>query len=123
MRHSKGIILIFLVTLFAGLSPCFCQVKQEDFRYPKEFERDPFEALISSQGVINARLIKQIGDLELNGIIYSNDKGTRRVIINNLLLKENDVIGSYTIQEIKPKEVILDKRGKQVVLELKEEEL
>ena len=118
MRNSKGIVTTLTLVIFLQGS-CFCQ---EEFRYPKELERDPFEALINAQGVVNARLIKQIGDLDLNGIIYSDDKETRRAIINNLLLKEGDNIGTYTVQEIKPKQVILDKKGKQVILNLREEE-
>jgi len=118
MRNSKGMIIFFLGVLFCISGLCHAQ---GEFNYPKDLERDPFEPLINSQGVINARLVKRLGDLEINGIIYSEDKKARIVIINDVLLKESDYIGSYKIEEIRPGKVILNKMGEKVVLQMKGE--
>ena len=48
MRHSKRIGLILILVFVAGLSGA-----EEGFDYPPEMGRDPFEALISPDGVIN----------------------------------------------------------------------
>lgn len=121
MWHSKGVASFILIVLFFSLSLC---AGEEKFIYPdlQDLERDPFEALINAEGVVNIRLVRQFGDLELNGILYSQNQEERIVIINNMPLKENDYIGSYKIEEINPSKVILNKKGKKVILNIREAE-
>ena len=79
---------------------------------------DPFEPLINSEGILNVRLVRQAGDLNLNGIIYSNKEVDRVVIINNTLLKKNDYIGSYKVIQIERSRVVLLRKDKKVVLKM-----
>ncbi len=89
-----------------------------EFIYPEDAGRDPFEALIDSQGVIKIRLVRQEKDLILNGIIYDNDGSKRLAVINNTLLKTGDYIGSYRIKEIMLSEVVLIKKGKELIIKM-----
>ena len=88
------------------------------FIYPEDTGRDPFEALIDSQGMINIRLVRQEGDLILNGVIYDNDESKRLAVINNTLLKTGDYIGSYRIKEIMLSGVVLIKKGKELIIKM-----
>ena len=94
---------------------CFAE---EGFIYPEEMGRDPFEALVNSDGVVNLRLVRQEGDLKLNGIIYSDKPEERTAIINNEMLKEYDYIGAYKIESISSSEVVLIKKDKKIVLKM-----
>ena len=110
---------IILVTLLLGV--CVCKA-EEGFIYPKENDRDPFEPLINAEGIINVRLVRQFGDLELNGIIYSEKEEDRRAIINNTLVRKEDYIGAYKVEEIKQASVILGRKGKTISLTIEKEE-
>ena len=109
-------LALLAIILFRGL--CFGEDK---FIYPTDSDRDPFEALINSDGVINIRIVRQLGDLELNGIIYSQTSQERVVIINNTMLKEGESIGTYKIEEISPSQVVLDRNGKKMILKIEKE--
>lgn len=119
MWNSKRIVVIILIMLFFS-THLFAQ--DEKFVYPdlRDLERDPFEALINAEGIVNVRLVRQFGDLELNGILYSQVQQDRIAVINNIPLKENDYIGAYKIEEIKQEEVILNKKGKKIIIRIKE---
>ena len=114
MRYSKTVIAwVAAVIWWAGA--CYAQ---EAFSYPGGGQRDPFSPLINSQGVLNIRLIRQEGDLQLNGIIYDNKETERIAIINNEPLRMDDCIGAYTIKEIHKGSVLLMKEGKTIELKM-----
>ncbi|MFC1514873.1 general secretion pathway protein GspB [Candidatus Omnitrophota bacterium] len=131
MWRGKRTGIIFLAAVFllagfgqglglAGADPIVDA--ERDFLYPGEFDRDPFDPLINAEGVINVRLVRQVGDLRLNGIIYSAQAEGRRAIINNTLVRHGDYIGAYKIEEIKKTLVVLNKKGTKITLAIKEEE-
>jgi hypothetical protein len=113
-----GIIVVGL-SLFLALASYGAD---DTFIYPEEFDRDPLEPLINSEGVINVKLVRQYGDLELNGIMYSSVESQSSAIINNTLVKRGDYIGTYKIEEIKRDSVVLNKKGKMISLEISKEE-
>lgn len=86
------------------------------FVYPDDLERDPFDPLVDSNGVVNLRLVRAEGDLKINGLVYSDEDMDRMVIINNEVLYENDIIGDYRIQHILPNKVILQRGNKEIEL-------
>ena len=128
MRRSQraGIVFFLVILILAGFSRLGPDLRadttERDFVYPDEFDRDPLEPLINAEGVININLVRQAGDLRINGIIYSPEAEDRRAIINNILVKVGDYIGSYKIEKIAAASVVLDKKGKQVTLTIKKEE-
>jgi hypothetical protein len=115
-RARVAIIVIFFLFSTYGYGA------QEDFVYPEEFDRDPFEPLINAEGIINVKLVRQFGDLELNGIIYSSEEADRRAIINNTLVKKDEFIGTYKVDQITADSVLLSRKGKQISLTIKKEE-
>ena len=119
MRCGKRAGIILLVFFMFG--PCLYGV-DKDFIYPDDYDRDPFEPLINAEGIINVKLVRQFGDLELNGIIYSEQEQDRCAIINNTLVKKDDFIGAYQVEEIEQTSVVLDRKGKKISLHIKKEE-
>ncbi|MBN2121418.1 MAG: general secretion pathway protein GspB [Candidatus Omnitrophica bacterium] len=120
MWSGKRVALVLACLIF-----CFPAVfAQDEFVYPDDddFERDPFEALINAEGIINVRLVRRAGDLKINGIIYSENEEQRRAIINNTLVKKDDYIGTYKVENIGPASVTLTIKGKETILKMKEEE-
>ena len=113
-----GIALLAVFFLVATLG----YAAEEDFIYPEEFDRDPFEPLINAEGVVNVRLVRQFGDLELNGIIYSAREEDRSAIINNTLVKKDDFIGAYKVEQIDKASVTLNRKGKTISLTIAKEE-
>ena len=94
---------------------------ETDFEYPLDLERNPFDALVDKNGVINVKLVRAEGDLKINGLMYSDDPLDRIVIVNNEILHEKDIVGNYFIKRILPDRVIFDKKGKRIVLKMEEE--
>lgn len=115
MWNSKRLIPLFFFFAFL-ISSQQSLISAEEFIYSLEGERDPFEPLITPEGLVNLKLLKEVETLELNGILYSGEDSV--AIINNIPLKKGIRIGSYKVIEIKPKEVILKKGKKELILKL-----
>jgi len=104
------LIVLILALSFTGL------VWAEQFVYPDEADRDPFESLLSSDGTVNLRLMQKSSNLKLSGIIYAeDDKGV--AVINNFLVKKGDFVGKYKVVMVLKDKVILNKDGEEVILE------
>jgi len=78
------------------------------FIYNTEDKRDPFEPLVNKEGkiVFGYGTIRSIEDIRLEGIAYDPD-GDSIAIINNLVLKENDIFGNIKIIKIESDNVKL----------------
>jgi hypothetical protein len=108
-----GTILVML------LSVCSVVLAQEAlFEYPRDLERDPFDALVNADGVLNVKLVRQEGDLVLNGVLFSPVREERVAIINGQMLKEKASIGSYEIAQIEKETVVLVKGDKEITLKM-----
>lgn len=98
--------------LFLILSICFLALDlsfAESFVYNSKGKRDPFSPLIGEGAVYEAKQavdINSIEEVSLEGILY-DEKGGSSVILNGMVLKEGDQIGSVVIEKIEPKKVIL----------------
>ncbi|MCD6539816.1 MAG: general secretion pathway protein GspB [Candidatus Omnitrophica bacterium] len=110
-----GFFLAFLILFSSPLRA------EKEFIYPPDLERDPFEPLINKEGIINLRLVRGVGDLKLNGIIYSSEREHRTAIINNELFKEGDMINFYRIEQINSNSVVVSGKGKRIILKTEEE--
>ena len=111
--NNKWYRTLLAVVLFSGVS---CVSMAEHFTYPYESfkERDPFRPLINDLGEILIKEKKDMGDFILQGILY--DPGGSRVIINNEVYKEGDVVEEYTIKTIERFKVIFEKEGVEFIL-------
>lgn len=115
----KKLFLVFVFYVFG--STAFAN-DANLFEYPREIERDPFDALVDSNGVLNVRLVRAEGDLEISGLVYSENSSERIVIINHEVLHENDFFGSYQVKQILTNKVILIKKGKTIELTMEGED-
>jgi hypothetical protein len=88
------------------------------FEYPSDVDRDPFNPLVNADGMLNIRLVRQEGDLALNGVLYSPTRDQRMAIINGEMLREDDSIGSYIIETIAQDSVVLVKESKKITLRM-----
>jgi len=114
MRFREEFLVVVSFLLFLGLG--YAQDK-EKFVYPDDIFRDPFEPLVSKNGDINVKLIKQRGSLHLNGIVYDEtDKQGSFALINNNLVKTGDIIGKYKVERIEKNKVVLKRGDKEVIL-------
>lgn len=118
-EKSRGLMrkfcLFFIVALISA------NAYAEDiklFEYPENLERDPFDALVDSNGVLNVRLVRQEGDLEISGLVYSENSAERIVIVNHEVLREGDIFGAYLVKQILSNKVILEKKGKIIELNM-----
>lgn len=116
---------IFIALLSLSLIPCFLSLiyAQEDslFEYKSSENRDPFIPLVTKDGklAVTYGTINSIEDVILEGIVYDKD-GESVAIINDLVLKENDQIGSIRVKKIERGGVILSFKGEDHTFKLKE---
>ena len=96
------------------------ETKKGKFVYPKDVEREPFEALIDPSGTLNVKMVRQEGDLKLTGIVYGGNTPDV-VVINNEVFYEGDIIGVYQIKTIASDRVRLQSQEKEIELVLPEE--
>lgn len=113
---------IFLIMFMAVFCTSVRASDSAPFEYPKDLERDPFDALVDSNGVLNVRLVRQEGDLEISGLVYSEDESESIVIVNNEVLHEGDFLGSYLVKRILSNKVLLEKKGKIIELTMEGED-
>jgi len=106
--------------LFCGLT--FCLFAEEQFSYDSQGRRDPFVALVTSDGrLLNLEPQGEVEGIMLEGIIYHRD-GDSYAIVNGDIVKENDKIGKYEVKKIEEKKVIFAKEGQNIEVELEKEE-
>ncbi|MCX5681403.1 MAG: hypothetical protein NT079_03880 [Candidatus Omnitrophica bacterium] len=117
-KYIAPIILFFFAAgLMVVVSPLIAQ--DAGFVYNDNGRRDPFWALVSSNGKV---LVYDEGvefsDMTLEGIIY-DPKGERLAIINSKIVKASDNIGGFSVYSVDQDSVVLRKDGKDFILKLK----
>ncbi|MFH1061325.1 MAG: hypothetical protein V1747_00360 [Candidatus Omnitrophota bacterium] len=111
--------LVIIILLFC------CQTANaksagRDFIYKDEGTRDPFIALVTSDGRIlpGARETTESTNIELEGVIW-DPNGNSLAIINGKPVKEQQRIMNLQVLKIKKDSVLLQKEGKVIVVYLK----
>lgn len=97
--------------------------KEARFIYDAHEKRNPFLALIGSDGrILEPRISKKRdGAIYLEGIIY--DAGSSSyAVINGEIVKAGEAAGDYQLIRIEPQKIILSKEGKELEIELNTEE-
>jgi len=118
---NKGIVKIFLFIFFSCV--CFNALALEpEFKYSDKGNRDPFQALVTSDGRIlpGAKSVSETGSIEIEGIIW-DPQGKSVAIINGKLVKEQDRIMNVQLLKINKTSIILQKEGKVMEVNLKRE--
>ncbi|MDD5194631.1 MAG: hypothetical protein PHQ96_03020 [Candidatus Omnitrophica bacterium] len=116
MWFRKRIIFFILISLSLQVGLNAGSLAEYPF---SDKDRDPFSPLVSKSGKILLQQEMDAGGLHLQGIVYSSG-GKSVAIINDEVLKENGVIGSYTVVKIEQKQVLLKKGNEEFVLKLEE---
>lgn len=97
--------------------------REAEFMYDAHEKRNPFMALLSSDGrILEPRISrKRDGVIDLEGIIY--DAGSSSyAVINGEIVKAGEAAGDYQLIRIEPQKIILSKEGKELEVELNTEE-
>lgn len=114
-KHLLILFIVFSLSL-ASLATA------DNFVYDGKNARDPFWPLVSSEGVLityDTEFV--ISDLNLEGIMFST-KEQSVAIIDGKVLRVNDKMGDYSIDQIQPDKVILKKADQTFELKLKKGE-
>jgi hypothetical protein len=91
----------------------------EKFKYNDHGKRDPFMSLVSPSGtILNYDNDIEMSDLSLQGVMAGAD-GQNIAIVNGKVLKINDKIGDFVVNEINPDNILLRKGEQELILKLK----
>ena len=94
----------------------------EVFVYDDKGKQDPFLRLVSSTGaIVNFDGELLISDMVLEGIIAGDD-GNNVAVINGIIVKPTDQLGSFTVRKVGADTVVLEKDQERFVLKLQREE-
>ena len=119
----KSVWHITIISAAAMLScPFMVEAQQETFTYNDKGKQDPFLRLVSSTGaIINFGGELLISDMALEGII-AGENGDSVAIINGIIVKTDDQLGTYRVRKVGADSVILEKDQERFVLKLRREE-
>ena len=92
-----------------------CKAMAQTEGYDAVFHRDPMQPLIDAQGHPIASSGLQ-GGLFVQGIIWSDEHPF--AIVDDELLSQGDVIGPYTILQIQPEGVAVQRAGERIFIPL-----
>ena len=95
--------VIFIVLAFSA------GAEEAKYPYSPFTDRDPLYPLVNERGDILVKEKREVGDIIIQGIIYSGDNSS--VIINNEIFYQGDVYEEYTIKKIEPGGIIFEKDG------------
>lgn len=96
--------------------------EKQPFVYDDHGRRDPFWWLVGPDGtILNYETDFLITDLALEGIM-AGDNGANFAIINGRVLKKNDSIGQFVVEEIGENWIVLSQGKKKFELKLKKED-
>ena len=125
MRYTRGFVII-LGILLLYLPPLSAEpeesVQDNPFSYDDHGQRDPFWPLVSPTGaIITYKTDLTVTDMFLEGIITDSTE-ENMAIINGMVVRPQDSIGLFTVEEIAENYVILKKGESSYTLRLKKEE-
>ncbi|MCF7869604.1 MAG: hypothetical protein K9M01_00600 [Candidatus Omnitrophica bacterium] len=109
MWFKPKVIKISLYFVFFCLLVSLSFADNKDYFYSND-QRNPFHPLVDSYGKILIPKKIDIGNLSLEGIIYSKTNSV--VAINGEILEEGQQIGEFKILKIEKEKVILEKGNK-----------
>ena len=113
---------LFLVFLVFAMSNSAVADEKNPFVYDDHGRRDPLWKLVTPEGAIqNYETDFLITDLALEGIMAGTD-GENFAIINGRVLKKNDTIGQFVVEQIGDDMIVLKEGRKKYELKLKKEE-
>jgi len=111
---GKEVISVLLLGLISFTMPFSASAKNYKYPYSSFKDRDPFRPLINERGKILIRVKRKLGNFLLQGILYA--PGGSKVIINNEIFKQGDVVAGYKIREIDAYKVTLEKGKRKFIL-------
>ena len=110
-------LMLFLAIAIKGMAE-----EETAVIYDDHGKRNPFVRLVDPSGaIVNAEKELMGPDMRLDGIIIDKN-GNNVAIINGVLVKANDTIGTFVITAIQSDAIILTKGTEQVILKLKKED-
>jgi hypothetical protein len=89
------------------------EITQETGGYDVVFRRDPMQPLTNAQGQL-VTFAGLHGGLSVQGIIWSEERPL--AVIDDELFAQGDVVGPYTILQIRSNEVTVQRKDKDEVL-------
>ena len=106
-NRITAIIGVFVLCLI----PAWAWAQEKAYQYPYGMvtDRDPMYPLINERGEILIKKEKGIGDILLQGIVFSGDESY--VIINREFLRTGDQFEGYRIMDIEQFGIYLEKDG------------
>ena len=109
-------ILLVLISIILIAEVGFAGERPE---YDAKGRRDPFEPLISKDGMYasDADGVRGMKDIRLEGIVWEAAKSSI-AIINGEIVEEGDVIGVVKVLKIEKDAVLFDVEGQDVRIEL-----
>ncbi len=115
---------LILVSVFFIFASIITAGAQNQFAYDSKGKRDPFIALVTSDGrLLKLDTTEEVkGDLNLEGIIFDKN-GVSFAIVNGAVVKIGDIVGDNQVLKIEKDKVIFIKDGATFDLELKKEEI
>jgi hypothetical protein len=118
MKEAK--INFFSIFLIGILTSVVFTVVEGEFKYPYRAltDRDPMYPLVNERGEILIKEKKVVGDLIIQGIIYSPPESV--VVINNEMYQEGDDFEEYKIKKIEPNGIIFQKNSEEYFLKWEE---
>lgn len=122
----KGLLfklfLIGVVLFFAPRGDCADNAGRT-FKYESANRRDPFCVLVTKEGRLlpGAVVLSESEDVNLEGIIW-DPVGRSIAIINGKLIQEGQALFNLKILKIEKTKVLLEKDGKNIVVNLNKKE-
>ncbi len=121
MKKYLFIFTLFVLGTGMMLFVCFSDAEETAFSYSDNGRRDPFWPLVSPSGAVLVYGENiDFADMTLEGIIY-DPRGERLAIVNGKIVKASDNVGGFAVISVEEERVVLQKDGKEFILQLKKE--
>lgn len=118
-RFLYPALTAFLIgTLAAGVRLCGAQ---EEFLYDEESRRNPFIALVTSDGRLVKFNDRKNFELIVEGIVMGVS-GDSYALVSGSIVRQGDLVGGYEVVSIEKKKVIFQKDGQLKEVEFTTEE-